>query len=83
MPTACTALEACAARAKLEPGQPVFRPIDQRQIIGAARLTDRGAHPQVARACLLILRGKTNVEADELFERFSGHSMRAGYVDVG
>ena len=29
---------------------------------------------------LLLLRGKTEAEADELVERFSGHSMRAGYA---
>jgi hypothetical protein len=31
MPTACAALEAWANVARLEPGQPVFRPVDQRQ----------------------------------------------------
>ena len=66
-------------------GQPVFRPVDQRQIIGDGRLTDRS----VARIlksrvhALLRLRGKTKAEADELVERFSGHSMRAGYVTSG
>jgi integrase len=85
MPTACAALEAWADVAKLEPGQPVFRPVDQRQIIGAGRLTDRS----VARIlksrvrALLRLRGKSKAEADELVARFSGHSMRAGYVTSG
>ena len=32
---------------------------------------------------LLMLRGKTKAETDELVERFSGHSMRAGYVTSG
>ena len=32
---------------------------------------------------LLLLRGKTEAGADELVERFSGHSMRAGYVTWG
>jgi integrase len=85
MPTACAALEAWADVAELEPGQPVFRPVDQRQIIGECRLTDRS----VARIlksrlhALLRLRGKTKAEADELVVRFSGHSMRAGYVTSG
>jgi integrase len=85
MPTACASLEAWANVAKLEPAQPVFRPVDQRQIIGEGRLTDRS----VARIlksrvyALLLLRGKTSDEADELVARFSGHSMRAGYVTSG
>ena len=54
-------------------------------MIGDSRLTDRS----VARIlksrvrALLLLRGKTKAEADELVERFSGHSMRAGYVTSG
>jgi integrase len=85
MPTACAALEAWADVGNLKPGQPVFRPVDQRQIIGDGRLTDRS----VARLlksrvhALLRLRGKTKAEADELVTRFSGHSMRAGYVTSG
>jgi integrase len=85
MPTACASLEAWSDVAKLEPGQPVFRSVDQRQIIGEVRLTDRS----VARIlksrvrALLRLRGKTKGEADELVARFSGHSMRAGYVTSG
>jgi integrase len=85
MPTACASLEAWSDVAKLEPGQPVFRPVDQRQIIGEVRLTDRS----VARIlksrvhALLRLRGKTKGEADELVARFSGHSIRAGYVTSG
>ena len=30
-----------------------------------------------------MLRGKSKTEADELVERFSGHSLRAGYVTSG
>jgi hypothetical protein len=41
MPAACQALEVWAGVAALKPGQPVFRPVDQRQIIAEERLTDR------------------------------------------
>ena len=82
MPTACAALEAWAETARLRPGDAVFRPVDQRQIIGAARLTDRSVSRILKSRvrALLLLRGKTKAEADELVERFSGHSMRAGYA---
>jgi hypothetical protein len=40
MPTACAADKAWVARANLQPGEPVFRPIDKGQRIGAERLTD-------------------------------------------
>ena len=82
MPTACAALEAWADAAGLKPGEAVFRPVDQRQIIGAARLIDRSVSRILKSRvrALLLLRGKTKAEADELVERFSGHSMRAGYA---
>ena len=40
MPAACDAVDAWAAAARLEAGQAVFRPVEQRQIIGDDRLTD-------------------------------------------
>lgn len=68
--------------ARLEPGEPVFRPVDQRQIIGWTRLTDHSVSCIVKERVRLIagVRGKTVEEAAELVERFSGHSMRAGYA---
>ena len=66
----------------LEPGQPVFRPVDQRQIIGATRLTGHSVSCIVKERVRLLarLRGKSMEEAAELVVRFSGHSMRAGYA---
>jgi len=40
MPTACARLEAWALLAGLQPGEPVFRSVDQLQVIAAERLTD-------------------------------------------
>ena len=110
MPTTAAALQAWADHAKLEPGQPVFRPVDQRGVIGGTKGRKGKAgqpaklgqpatleKPGLARLCdhsvalivksrvraLLMLRGKSRAEADELVERFSGHSLRAGYVTSG
>jgi integrase len=82
MPEAIAKLKAWAALAGLEPGTPLFRPIDQRGIIGETRLTDRG----VARIIkgrvreIALRRGLSSAEADALAARFSGHSLRAGYA---
>ena len=86
MPAACEALAHWADLARLKVGQAVFRPVDQRQIIGGdtgiERLTDRSVSRIVkARVRKLArLRGKSETEADELVALFSGHSMRAGYA---
>jgi integrase len=82
MPAACEALQRWAELAQLVPGQPVFRPVDQRQIIGVERLTDRSVARIVKSRVrkLARSRGKTEAEADELVALFSGHSLRAGYA---
>jgi integrase len=82
MPAACEAVARWAEVARLEPGEPVFRPVDQRQIIGCTRLTDHSVSCIVKERVRLLarMRGKTVEEAAELVERFSGHSMRAGYA---
>jgi hypothetical protein len=49
MPKACAALETWAAVAKLKAGEPVFRAVDQWQIISAGRLTDRSVRMVGAR----------------------------------
>ena len=82
MPAACDAIEAWAAAAGLEAGQAVFRPVDQRQIIGAGRLTDHSVS-RIIKARLRKLvraRGKSKDEAREIVRAFSGHSLRAGYA---
>jgi integrase len=82
MPAACFWLEAWAKVAKLAPGQPVFRAVDQRQVIAGERLTDRSVSRIIKARVreLAMLRGKSRAEAAELVERFSGHSLRAGYA---
>jgi integrase len=82
MPAACEALERWADLARLKPGQPVFRCVDQRQIIGDERLKGRSVSRIVKSRVrkLARLRGKSETEADELVALFSGHSMRAGYA---
>lgn len=86
MPAAREAVDAWARIAGLGPGQPMFRPVDQRQVVGGdtgnERLTDRSVSGivkarvrQLARA-----RGRSESEADEFVAQFSGHSMRAGYA---
>ena len=82
MPTACEALDKWATIAKLQPGDPVFRPITKGEAIGAGRLTDRSVARIIkgrvrARA---LATGKSAAAADALAAKFSGHSLRAGYA---
>lgn len=68
--------------AKLEPGQPVFRAVDRRQRIAEQRLGD-GSVSTIVKSrvkAYALLKGKSKVEANELVQRFSGHSMRAGFA---
>jgi integrase len=71
-----------AARANLQPGEPVFRPIDKGQRIGAERLTDRSVSRIIkARVrAYAIANGMSKADAEALVARFSGHSLRAGYA---
>jgi integrase len=82
MRTACNTLERWAATADLQPGQPVFRPIDKGGTISPERLTDRSISRivKVRIRKLAIAKGKTEAEAETIAEAFSGHSMRAGYA---
>jgi len=82
MPAACQALEVWAGVAALKPGQPVFRPVDQRQTISEERLTDRSVARIVKGRVrkLARLRGRSETEAEELVALVSGHSLRAGYA---
>jgi hypothetical protein len=82
MPAACAAVKAWVKRANLQPGAPVFRPIDKGQRIGAGRLTD----PSVSRIvkarvrAFAIANGKSKAEPEDLVSRISGNSLRAGYA---
>lgn len=80
--SACEALEAWAARAQLQPGDPIFRAVNNRHQISAERLTAHSVARIVKRAARDIARkrGKSMDEAKELIRRFSGHSLRAGFV---
>jgi integrase len=79
---ACEALEAWAARAQLQPGHPIFRAVNNRHVIAAERLTAHSVSRIVKRAMRDIARkrGKSIDEAKETVRRFSGHSLRAGFV---
>src|SRR5262249_53539296 len=68
MPKACQALERWAAVAELSAGEPVFRAVDQWQIISAERLTDRSVARIIkARVKALVKqRGRSEADADEL-----------------
>ena len=65
MPAACQALEAWAAFASLQAGQPVFRPIDQHGTIGESRLSDRSVSEIVKMRMrrLMHSRGRTKKDA--------------------
>jgi integrase len=80
--SACDALEAWAVRARLQPGDAIFRGVDNRNAIAAERLTAHSVSRIVKRVMGQIARkrGKGIDEARELVRRFSGHSLRAGFV---
>ena len=82
MPAACAAISTWAARAKLKPGQPVFRSIDKGSRIAAERLIDRSVSRIIKARVQAYAEaaGKSKAEANALAERFSGHSLRAGYA---
>jgi hypothetical protein len=75
-------LEAWAARAQLQPGEPIFRGVNNRHQISPNRLTAHSVSRLVKRVMGQIARkrGKTIEEAKELVRRYSGHSLRAGFV---
>jgi integrase len=79
---ACAALEAWAARAQLQPGDAIFRGVNNRHVIAAERLTAHSVSRIVKRAMTQVARkrGKTIEEAKELVRRYSGHSLRSGFV---
>jgi integrase len=81
MPTACSALADWLGRAGVQPGTPLFRPVNKGGEISADRLSDRSVARIIkkeVRSCA-IANGRSNEEADELAELCSGHSLRAGY----
>jgi integrase len=82
MPAACAALKTWVETANLQPGEPVFRPIDKGQRIGPGRLTD-GSVARIIKARVRayhVAIGKSEAEAEAIAAQMSGHSMRAGYA---
>ena len=82
LPEACDALEAWAARVPLQPGEPIFRAVNNCHHIATERLTAHSVSRIVKKAMrdLARRRGKSMAEAKDLVRRFSGHSLRAGYA---
>jgi integrase len=82
LPEACDALQAWAERAGLQPGNAIFRAVSNRHAIAGERLTGRSVARIVktAMAALAKARGAAKAEATELVRRYSGHSLRAGFV---
>jgi integrase len=82
MPTACAAVKAWVERANLQPGAPLFRPIDKGQRIGVGRLTDHSVSRiiKVRVRAYAIANGMSKADAAKLVARISGHSLRAGYA---
>jgi integrase len=82
MPIACAAVKAWVSVAGLQPGDPIFRPIDKGQHIGMGRLTGNSVSRIIktrVRAHLLAS-GRDKDEAEAIAAAVSGHSMRAGYA---
>lgn len=81
VPEACEALTAWAERAGLEPGDAIFRGVNNRNRIAAERLTAHSISRIVKRVArdLQHRRGASKEEAAALIARFSGHSLRAGF----
>jgi integrase len=82
LPEACDALEAWAQRAGLQPGEAIFRAVDNRHRISGERLRGDSVARIVKKAMrdLARARCKTKVEAREMVRRYSGHSLRSGFV---
>jgi integrase len=79
---ACEALEAWAARAQIQPGDPIFHGVNNRNVIATERLTAHSVS-RIVKRCMRDIarkRGKTMEEAKEVIRRYSGHSLRAGFV---
>jgi integrase len=82
MPSCHQWLNEWARVANLQPGEPVFRGVDNRHLISPDRLSDNGVSRIVkARVSAYALaKGKSKAEAADLIKEFSGHSMRAGFA---
>lgn len=82
MKTASDCLMAWVALARIAPGEPIFRPVDQWSVIGATRLTDASVSRIIKTRVRRYARksGNTKAAAKELAQAFSGHSLRGGFI---
>lgn len=82
MKSASDALLAWVALAVIQPGEPIFRAVDQHQHIAKTRLTDRSVSTIIKARVQRFARksGNTKAAAKVLAAGFSGHSLRAGFV---
>jgi integrase len=78
---ACEALEAWTKRAALQPGQPIFRAVNNRDQIADTRLTAQSVALICKRAMADIeqRRGKSRDEAKASASKYAGHSLRSGF----
>jgi integrase len=82
MPTACEAVAHWSQSAKLQPGAPLFCPIDKAQHLRPGRLTGRSISRIVKSRvrALAEVRGWIAPDVETMVAQFSGHSLRAGYA---
>ena len=82
MPAAKKWLEAWIALANIQPGAPMFRPVDRFQRVSPDRLYDGAVSVIVKKRVrdYALAEGKTTEEAAAMMQAFSGHSMRSGFV---
>jgi integrase len=81
MKSASDALLAWVGLSDVKAGEPIFRPVDQHQYIGATRLTDRSVSNIIKVRMLRYARKNGNTKAAKAMAAgFSGHSLRAGFV---
>src|SRR5262249_35017168 len=82
LPEACDALEAWAKGASLQPGEAIFRAVNNRHMIAGKRLAAASVSRIVKAAMsgLAKVRGMSKDEAKALARRYSGHSLRSGFV---
>lgn len=82
MPDAIVALKRWIELSAPKPGAPLFRAVTRHGAIAAERLVDRSVARIVKSRVVEASRrqGMSSTEAEALADRFSGHSLRAGYA---
>jgi integrase len=85
MPAAGEWLQHWAKAAGLQPGEPVFLQVSRVGKIARERIADRTVSDRIKARVAAFSRasGKSKGEAEELTQRFSGHSLRRGFCTTG